>query len=114
MNDKVHCPHCGGDFADWLAPSHQCLWLVWEQGTDEQFARERRAPCANQAAVDFAWWEGDYGHRTLCDHPSMELPLYVRRKGAEEVTPVRVMGHWQPTYQGLEGAPVKWAQKKTS
>jgi hypothetical protein len=111
---KVHCPHCARDFEDWLLPNHQCLWFVWEQGTDEQFARERKASSANQAAVDFAWWEADYGHRALCEHPSMELPLYVRQKGSDMVTPIRVMGRWQPTYQGYESAPVKWAQKRTA
>lgn len=90
------------------------LWLVWEQGDDEQFARERKASSAHQAAVDFAWWEADYGHRSLCDCSGAELPLYVRRKGANEVIPVRVSGGWHPTYQAFEGAPVKWAQKKAS
>jgi hypothetical protein len=114
VSADVHCPHCGGTFADWLASNHQCLWLVWEQGTDECYARERKASSANQAATDYAWWEGDYGHRTLCHHPSMEMALYVRRKESAEVTPIRVMGNWHPTYQAFEGKPFETQKAATA
>jgi hypothetical protein len=107
---KATCPHCQVDVEDWRLEHHECIWYVWEQGTDECFARERKGPDVRDIAERYAFFEGDAG-RLLCDYPDCGLTLCVRRKNSDDVTIVRVTGHWQPTYQAFVNAPIKMPRK---
>lgn len=103
---NVTCAHCGNESPDWLAPTHTCVWLVWQDGDDPRYARQYRGSNVNDVATSYAFHVGD-GDRFLCEYPSKELRLFIRRKGSDEVTPVTVRGHWQPTYQAFAGAPAE-------
>jgi hypothetical protein len=102
---NVTCPHCGNESPDWLASSHTCVWLVWQDGDEARYARQYRGSNVEAVATSYAFCSGD-SDRFLCDHPSAELRIFVQRRGSDEVTPVTIRGHWQPTYQAFTETPV--------
>lgn len=103
---NVTCSHCGNESPDWLSSMHTCIWLVWQDGDEARYAREYKGRDADDVATSYAFHSGD-SDRFLCNYPPSELRLFVRRKGTDEVTPVTVRGHWQPTYQAFVGAPIE-------